>query len=500
MAVSTHHREAVSLGVLLAGLTDATVHSEWPVSSIAVDSRQVENGAVFMACQGANTHGAHFIPMAVQHGAALILLEPGSSFEPESISIPVLEVEQLQHKVGIIAERFFGQPSSSLDVIGVTGTNGKTSVSHFIAQALSEDTACGLLGTLGNGLYGQTTTALNTTPDPVSLHQRLADFVQAGAPYCAMEVSSHGLEQGRVAGVDFKVAVYTNLSHEHLDYHGTMTQYAAAKRRLLDWPSLRALVLNVDDEYGRQWRSSLNPGLDIFDYSLEPGSTARLRGRVMRMHGAGMEMQIETSEGKYTLRSGLLGHFNAANLLAALGALLACGMDMEVAIARLEKMNTVPGRMELFTAPDKPAVVVDYAHTPDALENVLAALQEHCEGTLWCVFGCGGERDRAKRPLMGRIAEQMAPRVVITDDNPRREDALGIIEDILTGFHDAGRVYIQRDRKQAIAHALENASARDVVLVAGKGHEDYQEVGGVRTPYSDRQWVQHCLHGEVGHG
>ncbi len=490
---------ALPLGALLGDWLDVGRHAELPITAVTLDSRRVADGTLFIARAGSRAHGLSYLDEAVARGAAAVLAEA----EPAGVemvrchgrAVPLIRVARAD-LAGRVAARFYGEPSAAMHVIGVTGTNGKTSVSHFIAQSLAATGPCGLIGTLGSGLVGQLSETGHTTPDPVTLQAELARQRDAGARWTVMEVSSHALDQQRVAGVAFDTAVFTNLTHEHLDYHGDMDSYAAAKRRLFGQSGLRHAVINADDPIGSDWLADLADRLDCLDYGIDDGHgrPARLRGRQLHLDAEGINLEIDFPLHRAGLRTGLLGRFNAYNLLAAAGALLAAGMAFDEVIARLGRVQTVPGRMERFGGrARRPLVVVDYAHTPDALEHVLQALGEHCRGRLWCVFGCGGDRDAGKRPLMGRIAEHHADSVVITDDNPRSEDPYTIIEAIQRGMADPDASLVIRDRAQAIAHAIDSAGAGDVVLVAGKGHETEQLVGDQRLPFSDRQTVAHLI-------
>ncbi|HEY0634987.1 MAG TPA: UDP-N-acetylmuramoyl-L-alanyl-D-glutamate--2,6-diaminopimelate ligase, partial [Gammaproteobacteria bacterium] len=473
------------LTALLAGIATVDARNDVVITGITLDSRKIKPGDLFIATGGTRHHGAHYIEQALHSGAAAVVVEPSVDIKlPEGPlvvdghSVPLIVVENLRQQVGLIAERFFGAPTARMFVAGVTGTNGKTSVSHFIAQVLSGRGPCGLVGTLGSGLYGELgDIAGRTTPDAVTLHENFARMHDAGARQVVMEVSSHGLDQGRVAGVAFDVAVFTNLTHEHLDYHGDLVSYAAAKRRLFDMPGIHTAVVNADDAVGRRWLDELTGQVERISYGLEGGEAVAagiqptLYGHDLKLHGHGLSMNITTPWGAAHLDTGLIGRFNASNLLAALGALIGAGFSIDAAIRGLSQVSTVPGRMERFGGEGgDPLIVVDYAHTPDALEQVLKAASDHCEGHLWCVFGCGGNRDSAKRPLMGHIAEMYADCVIITDDNPRDEDPYAIIEGILAGMTDADRPYVIRDREAAIARALARCHSGDVVVVAGQGH------------------------------
>jgi UDP-N-acetylmuramoyl-L-alanyl-D-glutamate--2,6-diaminopimelate ligase len=449
----------------------------------------------------------HFIEQAIERGAVAVALEPtpeSEGVDPNGYAVPVFWVERLHHVASEVAGRFYAHPSHGMSVVGITGTNGKTSVSHFIAQAISEKAPCGMVGTLGSGLYGELSSTGHTTPDAITLQAELERMHGAGASHVAMEVSSHALDQGRVGSVRFAVAVYTNLSHEHLDYHGDMLSYAGVKRQLLEMPGLGKAVINADDETGREWLADLPEGLEVISYGLQGGDgeflSPTLFGEDLKLDGEGLSMRVRSPWGEGELKTALLGRFNASNLLAAIGALLALGFEFDDVLARLGRVHTVPGRMERFYVSGKPLAVVDYAHTPDALAHVLMALREHTRRRLWCIFGCGGERDREKRPKMGRIAEALADSVVITDDNPRRENPLNIIEDILCGVANPDAVYVNRDRAHAIAHAIGLSREGDVILVAGKGHEAEQLIGDKCIAYSDREEVASLLGLEVAHG
>lgn len=496
------------LSRLLKGLARVSPGQDVRITGLALDSRQVRPGYLFMAVAGTQVHGVDFVADAIAAGAAAIAWEPSDAVTEDaqvlrSAMVPIVAVEQLGRQVSLIADRFYDQPSQQLFVVGVTGTDGKTSCTHFIAQALhTPEDPCGLIGTLGYGLYGVLRAGLHTTPDALTLQQEMAALRDGGARAVAMEVSSHGLDQGRASGIAIDVAVLTNLSRDHLDYHGSEVAYAQAKRRLFTQPGLDTVVLNLDDAFGQSLLAELPATQAVIGYTQDSETVARLvrpnsrwiAARRVRTSTQGMDIDIHSSWGDGALRTALLGRFNASNLLAALAVLLVRGVGFDDALSRLARVQTVPGRMEAFGGGEhQPLVVVDYAHTPRALEQVLNALREHCSGHLWCVFGAGGERDTGKRPLMGGIAERLADHVVLTDDNPRHEDATQIVMDILTGMADPDAVYVERNRGQAIAQALASSGPGDIVLVAGKGHEDYQQIGDRRYPYSDREQVRALL-------
>lgn len=490
------------LSQLLAGLTTVTGSGDPVIAGLSIDSRRVSRGDLFLACAGASAHGAEFIDDAVAAGAAAVAVEtpvPADRTDGDR-AVPVVGVDGLGGRLGEIAARFYGDPSEDLVVVGVTGTNGKTSCCHYLAQALSVDDApCGVLGTLGYGAFGDLTPGEHTTPDAVTVQRELARLRGLGARYAVMEVSSHGLEQGRVNGVRFDGAVFTNLSHEHLDYHGDLLNYGLAKKRLFEMPGLRCAVINHDDEFGRGLADGLPGGIEVVRYGLDGdprdgGDVRFVRGRSLRMDAGGLALDIQSSWGEGRLRAALLGRFNASNLLAALAMLLALEVPLDEALTRLSRVVPVPGRMERFGGAGRaPVVVVDYAHTPDALRQVLEALRPHCAGRLWCVFGCGGDRDPGKRPVMGRVAEHGADRVVVTDDNPRTEPGPAIIDQILAGMDSPQDVEVVADRAGAIRRAITAAVANDLVLIAGKGHEEYQIVGAERRPFSDRIEARRAL-------
>lgn len=469
------------------------------ISGVALDSRRVRPGDLFLACQGTREHGLAHARQAIEQGAVAVAWEPVEGLEPLGLSVPAVPVAGLGERAGVIAARFFGHPSRAMTVIGVTGTDGKTSVSQFLAQALDQDGArCGVIGTLGYGLWGDLIEGGHTTPDAVTLQAELAGLRRQGARWLSMEVSSHALAQGRVNGIAFDHAIFTNLSRDHLDYHGSVEAYAAAKRRLFEWAGLEFAILNLDDAFGQALRGALR-GPRILGYGLAgPGAYAGevVTARCVDILERGVRAEVHTPWGVGELEAAVLGRFNVLNLLAVLASLLALGIEMNEALLRLRRVRTVPGRMEPFGGHGRPVAVVDYAHTPAALEHVLTALREHCQGRLWCVFGCGGERDRGKRPLMAQAAERLADAVIVTDDNPRGEDGQAIVQEILAGFVDPAAVTVERDRAAAIGLALSRAQAGDVVLVAGKGHEDYQIVGAERRAFSDRRLVAELL-GEV---
>ena len=455
------------------------------VGGLCLDSRRVSAGDAFIALRGARHDGADHVGEAARRGASVVLLEQEyAAGVAAAATLATIGVSRLGERVSEIAGRFYGEPSASMAVIGVTGTNGKTTCTQLIAQAFELlGTRYGVIGTLGWGFPGRLDVTAHTTPDAVSLQQMLARLRRDGAAGAALEVSSHALKQGRVRAVRFETAIFTNLTHDHLDYHGSFEDYGASKQMLFAFERLSHAVVNSDDPFGRRILDALPRGVDALSYGVADAG-ARVRACEPVFSADGLVAQVESPWGRGTLRTPLLGHFNLHNALAALSALCLHGVAFDDALAVFPRLSPVAGRMERIAAAAGPLVIVDYAHTPDALEQTLRALSPHCSGRLWCVFGCGGDRDRAKRPLMGRIAWEHADELLITSDNPRSEDPAAIIAEIATGLPEHGAA-CEPDRAAAIRRAIAAARPGDCVLIAGKGHEDYQEVNGVRTPFSD---------------
>ncbi|BAV32868.1 UDP-N-acetylmuramoylalanyl-D-glutamate--2,6-diaminopimelate ligase [Sulfuricaulis limicola] len=475
---------------LLEGMARVPGVANRGVRGLQTDSRRVQPGDLFLALPGMLADGRDYIGDAVASGAGAIAYETDDGYLLRGAPVPAFGVSGLRHKIGVIADRFYGAPSRRLVVVGVTGTNGKTTCTQLLAQALDQPPKrCAVIGTLGSGFPGALNASIHTTPDAVTVQRLLGDYRDLGAAHVAMEVSSHALEQGRVNGVRFHVAVFTNLTRDHLDYHGDMTAYGQAKAKLFAHEGLKYAVINHDDDFGRRLLAGVGAPVACLSYGIEGGD---VRAREVRPSSEGLWLRIQTPHGETELRSPLIGHFNVYNLLAVLATLLALGVELRDAAARLTRAQAPAGRAERFGgARGLPLVVVDYAHTPDALEKILTALREHTRGKLWCVFGCGGDRDRGKRPVMGEIAERLADTVLLTDDNPRHESGDAIIADIVGGMRAAPRII--RDRRNAIATAIGGATEGDIVLIAGKGHEDYQQVGDERRPYSDRDTVRTLL-------
>lgn len=493
-----------TLVYLLDGLVSLAAQDDREIADLTIDSRSVSRGSLFLALDGAQRHGLEFVADVLRREVAAIAWEPSPDFDPTAAAkacaeakVPLLMVPELSAQLSRIAGRFFSEPSRRLSLVGITGTDGKTSVSQFLAQALHQGEPCGVIGTLGYGLHGTLIEPTHTTPDAVTVQRLLRDVHELGAEHVVMEVSSHALVQGRVAALQFQVAVLTNLSRDHLDYHGSEAAYAAAKLRLFAMPGLQCVVLNLDDALGQRLQQELPDVIARFGYSLDPGNhQAVVRCRRLHYRSDGMDMHVETPSGEVRLSLPLLGRFNAANVLATLSTLLAVDMPLAQAVERLQKLQPVVGRMQAFVRSGLPGVIVDYAHTPAGLAAALDAVRQHTLGRVWCVFGCGGDRDRGKRSEMGAVADLKADELVLTDDNPRTEDPRQIINDILAGIvrHEP---FLVHDRAAAIQLAIEHAEPIDMVLVAGKGHESHQIVGDQRLAFSDAAVVQHALQERV---
>ncbi len=463
--------------------------------ALVIDSRKLHLGDIFCAYPGTATDGRKFISSAIQAGAQAILYEPEITSEPSVINFPVTN---LMHYVGLLAAHQANYPSQDMLNIAITGTNGKTSISHWLNQAytcLAQTSA--IIGTTGAGIYPAVSDYASTTPDPITLQHLLNQFKRAQVDVLAMEVSSHALDQGRINGVSFSTAVFTNLTQDHLDYHHTMQEYFAAKAELFYWQGLAHGVINADDEYGQQLIAMLqteNPRLNLLSYGIEQGD---LRASDIQLSTQGIKFTLHYKQQEQLIHAKIIGRFNVYNLLAVFGVLLANGIAWEQLDLISGQLKPVIGRMDATIQDGKPLVVVDYSHTPDALEKALSTLREISQqAKLICVFGCGGNRDTGKRPLMGQIATELADHVIITTDNPRHEEPAAIIQDILTGVKRSNYQVIT-DRKQALIEALDQATAGDVVLVAGKGHESYQEIKGVKHHFSDLELVAELLNEKV---
>ena len=486
---------STALTWLLDGIA-ALPANEARVADVTLDSRDVRSGSLFLALAGGRDHGLKFAADAAARGASAVLWEPDPSAAPPVLPAGVFAapVSGLRFLAGRIADRFFGWPSSNLRIVGITGTNGKTTCAYLLAQCLEKlGAAAGYIGTIGFGRPAALAQPTHTTPDAISVHRILAQLRSSGVREVAMEVSSHALDQGRVAGVLLHTAAFTNLTRDHLDYHGNMANYGAAKAKLLLLPDLKHIVLNVGDAFGREFALGYRGRAPLTAVWVGAGQSGWLADR--RVYAAavhakpqGISLELDGTFGKLAVDTRLMGRFNAENSVIVIACLLALGHGLREAAQALEECAAAPGRMEVVNADARgqPTTVIDYAHTPDALEKALAAAREHCAGALWCIFGCGGDRDPGKRPLMGAIADELADQIIVTDDNPRSENPQAITQAILGGIkRHAARVI--NDRGAAIAAAIAAAGPEDLVLIAGKGHEDYQIYGESRRSFSDRR-------------
>ena len=475
----------MTIAALLQGIAEAP---DMAISGIASDTRDIVEGFLFLACRGERSHGLDYAAQAIEAGAAAVAYDASTARSVPDISAPLIPVDALRSRLGEIANRFYGHPSHSVKVLGVTGTNGKTTVAWLLAQCLQRlGKPCGYSGTLGYGVDELGGGEGMTTPDVVEFHRRLSVFRDAGAAYAAVEISSHALAQDRIDGVAIDTAVFTNLTRDHLDYHGDMEAYGEAKASLFMAAEPSRRIINVDSEFGSTLAKRC--GRDVVAVStIENRIDRGLPHVVVRSAEAtvaGFDVSIESSWGEGSFRLPLHGEFNVANSALVLAFLLSENVALEAATDALSVTEAPPGRLQRVEADTGPDVFVDYAHTPDAVESALRALRQHCDGALWCVFGCGGDRDPGKRPLMARAVERHADRVIVTNDNPRTENPAQIIEAILDGFQDPDAATVIEDRGAAIAWTISNAAAHDVVLLAGKGHENYQLIDGERRDFSD---------------
>jgi len=475
------------------------------IQGVSSNSREIRQNDVFIALQGVSSHAIDYALEAVKLGAVAVLYDADDEYSQQRIALLQKQVNtlwigvsNLQQNYGEIVSRFYGDPSQLLKIIGITGTDGKTSVTHLLTQALSRlDRKTGSIGTLGTGISNQLKSSIHTTPDAVNLQKNLYDFYQQGCEYVVMEVSSHALQQYRVSGCRIDIAVLTNLGSDHLDYHQTMENYAAAKARLFQQPQLKSRVLNQQDEFGRQLALEFDQGETIrYSSSLQKSqqNEAEVFLEQCDVTKKGRRLKVQTPVGDLIADTALMGWFNVDNILACIATLIKLGFDRNQIETAITDLQPIPGRMELLTfAKDQPQVVVDFAHTAQALGVSLSSAKEHCQGKLWCVFGCGGDRDQSKRPAMGQIAEQLADKLVITDDNPRTESAQNIVSGILEGIKQPELVSVIHSRQAAIEFALSKAAADDLVVIAGKGHEQVQIVGQERLPFSDKHVVKRAM-------
>jgi len=474
------------------------------IQSMTLDSREVSSHVAFVAVKGHNLDGRDFIPQAISLGTPIILVQADAKEEHGQITMRdhtvLISLYDLPSILSSVAGAFYDYPANKLITTAVTGTNGKTSVVNLISQLKHAlGTKAAAIGTLGSGIFEGDATeweaskTANTTPDAIHMQYQLAEFVQQGAAHVAFEASSHALVQGRLAQVKTDVAVFTNLSRDHLDYHGTMENYAAAKRQLLDQPSVRAVVINGDDNWSPDWiEGALSRGLNTVITGLKqnvgtlPKNCQYCLACDIEYTNAGIAFSLQTSWGTARVACPLLGEFNVYNLLSAVATLLVQGERFNDVVRIISTVKSVAGRMEVFDFTQRANVVVDYAHTPDALDKALSAVRQHTEAKCWCIFGCGGDRDKGKRPEMARVAERLADKIIITTDNSRSEAPERIVEDIMAGFSDSGQVVSKPDREDAIRYCLEHAASNDLILVAGKGHETYQIIENTILDYDER--------------
>ncbi|CAH0993160.1 UDP-N-acetylmuramoyl-L-alanyl-D-glutamate--2, 6-diaminopimelate ligase [Sinobacterium norvegicum] len=474
-------------------MPQALVYSDMAVTGMTLDSRHVEPGFLFVALAGRTVDGRQYIDSAQRAGAVAVLVEDSAFEAGTDITIPMIKVPNLAERLAEIAQRFYRSPFQSLSVVGVTGTNGKTSCSQLVMQLLHAlGNHCAVLGTTGWGVGAVTEPSTHTTPDTVSLQAIGADLVARGATALAMEISSHALDQGRIDGVEIDTAVFTNLSRDHLDYHISMEAYGEAKRRLFGLLSLKNAVVNIDDAFGQAIVAKLNNDVRLLSYSLLD-STATLYVRALSYSLAGVSGVLCYDNQECEFTSPLIGEFNVSNLLAAIAAVLADGYSLTDIVPHIGQLKPARGRLEVVTGAHNITVMIDYAHTPDALEQVLKSVKKHCQQSLWVVFGCGGDRDKGKRPLMARAAQRFADRLVITSDNPRTETPAEIVADVVAGIKVDKSVTVEVERQRAIELAVSQAKPGDCVLIAGKGHETYQDIMGVKHDFDDFEKVTAAL-------
>ncbi len=481
----------MQLSTLLAGISTQSLRQEVHFSRLVLDSRLIKAQDIFIALPGTRCDGRAYVSAAIAQGAVAVLVD--SSDSSEGIlwqeTVPVIPIVGLASQLAELAARFYDYPARQLRLLGVTGTNGKTSCTHFMAQVLSAyQQPCAIVGTLGCGFVGELGPAGLTTPDAISLQAMLRDFSQAGAKTVAMEVSSHSIHQGRVNALPFDIVVFTNLTQDHLDYHGDMTTYANVKRRLFFELPNKHWVINADDAYGRQWIATAPSQQSLITYGWETtGGDKRpdVFADAMHFTPAGIKAHVYTPWGDGELKVPLIGQFNLSNALAVLSTLGVYGLPFKEVLSGLTQLQAVPGRMQCVGGVGQPRIVIDYAHTPDALQKALQTLRACTSGRLICVFGCGGDRDHAKRPLMARVAEQYADQVIVTNDNPRHEHPESIAADIMRGFKQPDRVTLALDRSKAIEKSIQSAEPVDCILIAGKGAERYQQIGDDKLPFDD---------------
>lgn len=484
------------LKYILSELVEINPKDDISISGLSLDSRKVKQGDLYIAYQGESHDSRAFINEAIKNGAVAVVAEPGQypgSTSHKSSDVPIIYIENIKDEICNIGAKFYNFPSEQLLVIGVTGTNGKTSCSHLIAQSIYQDNyPCAVIGTIGNGMVNQIKPTALTTPDAITIQGLLADYLKQGAKTVVVETSSHALEQQRVKNVAYDIGIFTNLSHDHLDYHGDMQRYAAAKSKLFNEYNLAHAIINIDDVWGQKILAKLPANTNAISYGIHNKKADIVATDIIADH-KGIRANVKTPWANGQLRSNLIGQFNVLNLLAVLACLKLTGLSLEESLTQISKLHGIQGRMETIHSDNKATAVVDFAHTPDALEKVLQSLKALTKGKIWCVFGCGGDRDKAKRPLMGKIAEQYADELIVTNDNPRHEEPQEIVKQILSGISDKTHTKVIYDRKAAIHFAIRQAEKGDIVLIAGKGHEKVQIIGEKTVPFDDVQVVRSFL-------
>ena len=491
----------MKLSNLLEGLISVPPEMDTKVANLTLDSRHIHPHDLFLAVQGTHLDGRQYIAEAISRGANAILVNAETKTEnvTKQAGIPLIPIFELRKNLGLLGARFYQYPAKQLPIMGVTGTNGKTTCTHFIAQILqNRGMKCGVIGTLGSGLYGELQETGLTTPDAITLQKTLHSFFMQNAQAVAMEVSSHSIDQGRINEIIFETAIFTNLTQDHLDYHGDMETYAGVKYKFLNEIPHKHLVINADDSYGQKWIPELSLQQSVYAYSTEVNlhpikNVEFIYADKIELSFAGIKAHIHSPWGKAELYLPLIGLFNLSNALAALTALCLHGIPFHEVIEELHDLHPVPGRMQRLVGEGSPLIVIDYAHTPDALEKALQALRRHTQAKLVCVFGCGGDRDKSKRPLMAKIAEQWADQVIVTSDNPRHENPETIAKEIMQGFVHPEKVWVELDRSKAIEKSIQWASGSDCILIAGKGAERYQHIGDEKFPFEDAEKVSGYL-------
>jgi len=488
-----------TLSVVLANIVTLPIQYDVVIRGLTMDSRQIKNGDLFVAIDGEEVNGIDYIDAAIEAGAVAVVWDAQADVIPFAWSkyttknnkkIPLIAINNLKEKLAVLANVFYEQPSEQLDIVAVTGTNGKTSCVNFIAQALGTENKCGLIGTLGLGIYPDISAGTHTTPDVLTVHKTLADFVSQNAGYAALEVSSHALAQGRTDGVQIDTAIFTNLTQDHLDYHGTMESYLNEKLKLFKYASLKTAIINMDDPHGIDFVNATT-NVNIVTYSsMGNKDNVDVYASNIQYHSDCSEFILNTRQGSINIHSNLVGDFNISNLLAVCAYLQVKDFSLDDIATKVNQIQPVVGRMQKIKAEGFPLVIVDYAHTPDALEHVLQTLTKQYQGNLTCVFGCGGERDKDKRKKMGEIADQYTDNIVLTNDNPRSESTEKIIEQIMLGINTSKNVRVELDRKKAIIEAIKETNKNGCVVIAGKGHETYQIIGDKKINFSDIKVVE----------